>query len=363
MIVLNFSRTALSSCAAAALLAGCTLRQAPGDAVPAQGDTVAVTQGALPFGTAQGRLAQGDAPFDKLTMTQTSSSGDLLYVAVGTTAYIQLSGSEVAGEITQQPYLGPLAGSDATNGEMCFDDGQNDVYVYSHGGQLLNTIKPPNHGNYITTTDCAFDSTTGDLATTAAQYYSARTPKYYYVAVYSTASGEPTIYRDPKLGHLYDAVYDSSGDLFVNGCCDGSNAYVLAELPKGGKTFVEISLPQSLEQSFSWQDLDWDGKYVAVVRWTLAFQTEIDRLSVSKGSATIVGTTVLSGARPRRDSEQFTIAGDRVIGPLRKGHFPKTAPLGVWRYPAGGAVSRTLHIPLSGSKHIGAVVVSAGDTP
>lgn len=343
-----FSRAVLSSCAIALLLAGCASQ----GAAPA-----------LPFDTAQGRLAQDDTVRQAQAALR-QAQDDTLYVIVGTTAYMYNYPSlKSAGEITQQPFLGPLGGSDPTNGEMCFDDGQNDIYVYSHSGQLLNTINPPNYGNYASSTDCAFDPTTNDLAVTAAQFFSDRTAKYYYVAVYSTASGEPKIYKDPKLGQIYDAVYDSSGDLFVDGCCNNSTAYNLAELPKGGKKFVEISLPQTLEQSFAWQDLDWDGKYIAVVRWTLGFKMEIDRLSFSNGVATVVGATILGGAKPRSSSEQFTIVGNRVIGPLRSHRFRKQAPLGIWHYPAGGVVSQTLHIPLNGSKHIGAVVVSSGGTP
>jgi hypothetical protein len=297
-------------------------------------------------------------------LQQTNSRGDLLYVAVADAGYVySYPDLKPAGEITQQSWFGNLAGSDPNNGDMCFAEragvAEGVVDVYSHGGQLLTTIMPPNYGYYVTTTDCAFDPTTNGLAITYAQYYDGGAPKY-YVAVYPTLSAKPKTYSELKFNQPFEAVYDGSGDLFIAGCC--ANGYVFDELPKGGRKLTELSLPGSLGQCcLSWLDLDWDGKYLALVGWSLSFKMTIDRLAISNGVVTIAGTTTLEGVHPRRNNdEQYTIVGDRVIGPLPKDQSRTTAPLGIWHYPAGGKPFRTLHVSLGFHReYLGAVIVSA----
>lgn len=328
MRIAAIHRLLIGSCVGAALIAGC----------------------ALPFDSAASGPTRGGSP-------ETSSSGDLLYVAVFDTAYVySYPGLKLTGEITQRGGFGDLGGSDLTNGEMCFDVPFEAVYVYSHGGQLLATVKPPNTGIEVNATGCAFDPATNDLAIIVAQYGDTKAPTY-HVEVYSSLSGEPETYSDPNLTQLYEITYGGSGSLFVDGCCV-ANSRVLDELPKDGKKLEELSLPLGLPCT-TFEDLDWDGTYLALVCWGSG-DVVICRLAVAKGVVKLVGTTTLDSATVRRYNDtQYVISGDRVIGPRPKDQSRTTAPLGIWHYPAGGHPFRTIRVPLGFHREdIGATLVS-----
>jgi hypothetical protein len=78
--------------------------------------------------------------------------------------------------------------------------------------------------------------------------------------------------------------------------------------------------------------VQWDGAYLAIGD-TGVTPSVIDRFSIKKGKATKIGSTRLDGTTSVR---QFWIDGSRVIGP------DFDAPVGFWKYPAGGSATKSI---------------------
>jgi hypothetical protein len=211
------------------------------------------------------------------------------------------------------------AAADPNNGNVCFDAGT--VYVFAHGGtKPIGIINAPQGQESY---DCAFDPTTDDIAISVDNIGGPGG----FIAVYQTPSSTPTTYSVPSnLSDPFYLGYDNKGDLFVDGY-GSTGGYVLAELPKGGDTFADITLNKQLKQMWA---IQWDGAYI-----TVAGPHVIRRLQISGSNGTVASTTTLLGALPDENTSLW-IQGDAVIGPHasppHNGRY-----LGFWHYPAGGA--------------------------
>ncbi len=139
---------------------------------------------------------------------------------------------------------------------------------------------------------------------------------------------DANLYSVATMSAGYFCAYDSQGNLFVDGV-DGSGNFALAELPHKGTTLQSVTVNQTIEKPGG---IAWDGTYITVgdagVSPSVAYQ-----LSVSGSTANPVGTTTLNGTTSVR---QFWIDGARLIGP------DYDAPVGFWKYPAGGSPTKTL---------------------
>ena len=83
---------------------------------------------------------------------------------------------------------------------------------------------------------CSVDPKTGNLAVTN---YEATNRGPGSVAIYTGATGTPTLYWDSSISRAWFCSYDAHGNLFVDGDATGSSGFQLAELPYGLGTFTE----------------------------------------------------------------------------------------------------------------------------
>lgn len=129
-----------------------------------------------------------------------------------------------------------------------------DAVEYKHGGtKPIATVYDPAE----IPVSCSVDPTTGNLAVTNISTYSSGPGS---VALYTHAKGTAALYAVPKMVEVYFCGYDPKGNLFVDGV--GTDGFHFAELPKGKKTFTNITLKGGTVLYPG--DVQWDGKYVAV---------------------------------------------------------------------------------------------------
>ena len=303
----ELGRYALTSCVAAALLAGC------GGSQPPIGALDAVAQSP----TAQRQNRQASASSRSLLYVVTSDQTDMLtypgYKQVGTISRYQ-------GNATSNP----------NNGNVLFDGGEA-AFEYAHGGTTPIATFAPSESSGEAYVDAAFDPTSNNIAVTVV---GGKQPSD-SVAVYQSPSGNPATYFDsgvmPYMAHL---CYDDQGNLFVNGSNVDGPANTIAELPKGGSTFTNIALNQKLTDL---RTMRWDGAYI-----TVASGSAIYRLQFSGSSGTVVGKTALKGFWGRDGG--YWIQGDTAIGPhVSPGaHTHNGRYLGFWHYPEGGRAFKTI---------------------
>jgi hypothetical protein len=141
------------------------------------------------------------------------------------------------------------------------------------------------------------------------------------VAIYRKAAGKPKLYSLPANFGGKTCTYDGEGNLFVDGY---TTVPALAELPKGGSTFVLISLQSITGPANSLGAMRWDGTYLAISDSA----TTIYRVAVSGTTAQVVGTVQLQGLNV---VSSMWIQGDTIVA----GGSPNRRVL-IWKYPAGG---------------------------
>jgi hypothetical protein len=146
------------------------------------------------------------------------------------------------------------------------------------------------------------------------------------VVIFKGGKGSGTTMSD-GLSSTYFINYDSKGDLFVDGI-NGGGSFQLAELPAGGKSFENITVPNTVE--FPGQ-VQWDGKYITVNDQE---GYAIYQYTVTKTTAKLEGTVSYSGAG---DCVQTWIAGSYFICPDASNADGKIYP-----YPKGGSPTATL---------------------
>jgi hypothetical protein len=306
-------RNTVTVCTAAFMLAGCGGSQPIGAPL-----TVGITHVAT-------HPAYGQSWMEPKARTE-----DLLYVADPGDNIIRvfsLARGKLVGQLSEN-YQPNGACVDRRNNVFFPEAHRGDVIEYAHGRKRPEQALK---GTAVVAFSCSIDPTTGNLAVTN---FLGSGDTQGSVMIYQGANGSPVTYRDPNVYEYFFCGYDNNGNLFVDGFAPGqgvhgSGGFAFAELPKGGSTFTDITLNQSI----NWPgQVQWDGKYVAVGDQTT---TNIYQFAVSGSAGTLQATTTLSGASYVQD---FWIRGSHVIvdNAFNISSQGYTEAL-FYNYPAGGA--------------------------
>lgn len=250
-----------------------------------------------------------------------------------------------------------LTGFDGPQG-LCSDD-SGDVWItntytyqifeYSHGGSLLNTLTDPS-GLPVS---CAWDKKTGNLAVTNIYDFGASQPAG-EILVYPDATGTPTAYTDNDIYYYYSAGYDLKGNLYVDGTAGSPNyRFVLGELPAGASSASTVSIgggtiyfPGGVQWDNSSKELivgdqDCGGNPLAEISCAYG-------ISVVGSTGTITGSTPLNNVlgTPACDVIQAVRIGLRMYGSdIESPPSPYAACASAgnaatatyrWLYPGGG---------------------------
>lgn len=306
--------TALSL--AAALLTACAGSQLP-IGVP----------GAMP----QSHLTAHHSERGGSWMLPEAKSEDLLYVATPTSVVYVYSYPELKSE-------GVIQRLNVSAQGLCSDPAGN-VYVPTYDRYGIGTIFVFAHGAFAPKstladtgepTGCSVDPTTGNLA--VSNLFDPKQPinaSYGDVAIYKNAQGSPAIYSTAQLVGLWSCGYDALGNLFADNFV---GSFALAELPKGGSVFRNISVDGIANSSATVQ---WDGTYITVTEFNNDSDNRLNiyRLTISGSVGTIVGTTTL------KSSGRF-IGFTSIHDDVAVAEDDNGGGFGLWHYPQGGGSFR-----------------------
>jgi hypothetical protein len=261
------------------------------------------------------------------------SSRDLLYVGAGANRVFVLAYPEgkLVGSLSISSRPWGLCSDTDGNVFVTEDSG---VLEYAHGGtNPINTLSA--HGAF----SCSWDPSTGNLAVVE---------RPFSIAIFKGAKGNPQTYTDTNFFNFNYCAYDDKGNLFVTGEQHGPYTYALAELDTGSGGFTPITLNERVDYL---DDLQWDGKYLAIDDF---YGTgTIDRVQVSGSSGTIKATTNLGGA-------QFYgywtwLQNGTFISPIYTG-YDKNSLMDFWSYPSGGNPKKELPHRVGGRRIWGVTV-------
>jgi hypothetical protein len=258
------------------------------------------------------------SPLRQSGQHDTSSVGDLIYATNGCSGTCVMS----------YPAL-KYVGSIPTKGDGICSDPQGNIFIpdqglvteYAHGGAApVATLSLP--GDLAA--GCSVDPKSNNLAVVFKSNGAD-------VAVFSDEQGTPKLY-DSHIDSKY-CGYDNQGNLFVSGYSYG--AYAVSELPKASGPAKIYVLDKSVGTP---GQVQWDGHYVT-------YESEdkpavISRLSFSGSQATIVGTVFLKGIR-HRQLASWLYSGNIFIPYNDRGRTDENI-VGVWRYPKGGKIIKSV---------------------
>jgi hypothetical protein len=200
------------------------------------------------------------------------------------------------------------------------DDSEQLVEYPTGGTTQVGVLQPPSgyaFGN------CNADPTTSNLAVITTKLNTGGG----YITVYPAGSGEPQAFINPAFQYYMTCSYDSSGNLFVVGEKPGSGWASLAELPKNGSTFVDLSLNQHIGFGF----LQWDGRYILSQAPPAHRDSPLTmyRIAISGTNANVVSKSTFKHA-----ASEGWIQGNAVISP----EYGKRniSNLAFYKYPKGG---------------------------
>ncbi len=257
-------------------------------------------------------------------MSPDAKAGDLLYISDAGSADVYVY------SYPRGQQVGTLTGFVLPEGECVDKSGDvfiadfsaSHIFEYAHGGKSpIATLNDPGYKPV----GCAVNRTTGDLAVANNETTASGQGN---VALYKHAKGNPkAYYTDPNLAKTFFCGYDDAGNLFVDGIDFASKA-AFAELPNGSTSFRNVKLDQPIQSPGGVQ---WDGKHFAVID-TIA--SVIYEFAIKGKKGTEVGSTPLVAAA---NVIQFWIQQSKVVGPESSG-----ADAGIWDYPSGGAVKKTI---------------------
>ncbi len=257
----------------------------------------------------------------KSWMLPEASQGTLLYYTDGDQSVYAIS--YPGGKL-----VGTLTGFDGSQG-VCSDKNGDvfvttyvteDVLEFAHGG-TQQIAKLPDYGYYPL--GCAVDPVTGNLAVANLEAMNGQSGN---VAIYAGAKGKPTNYTAPGISNYDWVAYDGAGNLYVNGSA-------LAEMPYGSQQFTNIAL------SVSGAGIQWDGQDLAMVNPT---SKAIYRLSVSGSSGSVVGTVSFNGLFTQLGND-FALQSGKAVMPYGGGNRHRVSRIGLWNYPKGGKLQRSIH--------------------
>lgn len=329
-------RYAISLCSAMLLFSGCDASQTPLSMAP---PTVS-------------SLITERHPAQKSWMSRAAVSVDLLYVSnnvLGTVSVYSYPEGHLVGLLTG--FISPFGECTDATGDVfivAYSDSSmksSTIYEYAHGGTSpIATLSDPSvaHG-------CAIDPTTGNLAASGDG-----------VAIFSHASGTPTIYYSSQFSFFY-CGYDAQGNLYLSAWNQQSwDQAQLVRLTSGSSSFEQISVNTTLHMDFSfelWPSVQWDGKRMTVSSMPHRQPSYIYRLRISGSSATVAGSTKLNSQK-NAYTGQFVIQGKTVVG---LGDYKRGATAFLWRYAKGGSPYRKVQKAGHGFELRGAAI-SLGPT-
>ncbi len=270
-------------------------------------------------GQSSGAASAAGAP-DASWIAPGAASAKLLYVSDLGTRKVNIY------SYPQGKLMGALAGFKRPQA-MCVDKAGDvfipdlqtfKIYEYPHGGKKPKaTLHDPGEDPG----DCAVDPKSGDLAVA-----NVSTPYSGPGDIVIYARGKRTALSDPQIRYYTFCGYDDKGNLYLDGMSSGS--FKFAELPKGKRKFVDITLDEQFRYGGAVQ---WDGRHVAVGDYE---SNAIYRFEIDGATGTKVGETRLNGSN---FAIGFWIDGSTVIGPN-----DDSASVMFWNYPGGGASTKSI---------------------
>jgi hypothetical protein len=281
-------------------------------------------------------------------MAANAKAIDLLYVS-------DLYGEDVlVYSYPQGKLVGTLTGITEPDG-ICPDNKGNvwivslynaNIYEFKHGGTtpIATLVDPGGYSN-----ECSVDPMTGNLAVANKFAYGSGQGS---IAIFARAKGTPQLYYDSKMFDVYFCGYDAKGNLFVDGSTPPAVGFVFAELPKGKKTFTNITLKGGT--IYFPGDVFWDGRYVAVGDQTYGggYPPTSGIYQTTGAAGKIVHSTPLTGSG---DVVEFWIDGKTVVGA-----DATMQEAGFYKYPAGGKAFKALKAGPSSSPEGAAISLARG---
>lgn len=250
--------------------------------------------------------------------------GDLLYVTAAPFVYVY---TYPQGNLIQKLTVLGAEGLCVDRVGNIFITIYNNAHIeeFAHGGTSpIATLSDPASKPIA----CAVEPKTGNLAIVN---YAGTLPKEPgSVALYSLAKGSGILYRAPRFFFYSSCVYDSAGNLFI----DGQTSHfepVMAEMKKGESKFTGIPLPKELHNVILLGGISWDGKFLVLGDLD---RDILYRITVKGSTATVVGKTKLSAGNA---IYQFFIRRRSLIA-VNVG----SGNTMFWRYPQGGDPYKTI---------------------
>jgi len=317
MRILNFGACALTSCAAAAFLAGCS-------------------------GSPSMNLAAGTMP--QARMKGATQSQDLLYVqgqaSVSILTYPGGAKIGTLGLITTQGYCTDAAG-DVFIAQIDSSNASSTIYEYASGGTTpIATLSDP--GSAF---GCAVDPATGNLAVTNYADHNNRFDNG-DLAIYQSATGTPAIYYNSSFTRYMYCSYDDKGNLYAT--ADAGEQPNLVGLARGSSSIEPITMRQGFSgDSVFYPSVAWDGKYITVSSvsklghgHTGQSRFAIYRVKIKGRNAKVVGATILHVGFRNQHLGQVWIRGGTLLAPYQHdGQW-----IGVWPYPKGGKPTSSISL-------------------
>ena len=311
MKISYFVRDVLGGLSAAAFLTACGGSQPPIGA-----------PGAMPQSRAIATQAQRGGSW----IVREGVRHNLLYVSNGASVYVY--------SYPKLRLLGMLAPFDDVWGE-CVDragdvfivDYYYGAYEYAHGGTApIASLYNPG-GRSI---GCSIDPTSGDLAISGGESESTVVTIFKYSAKRGWRYSK--LYSDSAFTFAFYCGYDAKGNLFVDGLPIGSGTFILAELPKGGSSFANITLDRTFQGPGGVQ---WDGKQMTVGDSQSSPPT-VYQFTVKDNLGTVVGSTALADSTLVHD---YWIQEGTLVGADYDGN-----DFSFWSFPRGGNPTKTLSL-------------------
>jgi len=274
-------------------------------------------------GQAQGNRIDSPTAHDQGSTVVAADARSLLYVAAGSVEVYTYPRDKLVGSLGWGGYL---CSDRLGNIILAGAEGISYVWVFPHGDSnpTATLYNPESPGG------CSVEQNGENIAVASADAGAVVVFPYKPKRGWRLARD----YHNPNMRVGHYCTYDPQGDIFVDGY-DTKASFMLAELPKGGSTFVTIALDKVVHSPGSMQ---WDGKDLVIedAGETSSSAAVIYRFAINGSSGHEVSATTLTDSVA---DAQFLIHGRTVIGPLSNSSVPG---IGFWRFPRGGMPFRTL---------------------
>ena len=321
-------RVVLAFCVVATTVAGCSGSQ--GSTIPVGGPFFKLNTAATSRDQKSGNAATSSEDFVYFSYGSCSLYTGGCYAEVATYTF---PGGQPIGTWNAAGYALGECADKAGNVFVTYILGSvGEILEFAHGSTSpVATLSDPT-GLPVA---CSADPISGDLAVVNASNGMEA------LLIYSNASGSPTTYSYPGVT-FYSVSYDNKGNVFVDGLKGyrSSQQFVLAELPRGGKSFENTGLNEQIDGP---GELDWNGKYLAIGP-LYPGQNRVDRFDIRGGSGHFVGAT--QPRRIRGGIDQYWILGKQIV--IAYSWKPCRAicgdegTAGIWYYPSGHVITKSI---------------------